>query len=159
MLDLQEVHLLALIELYQPAGRQCSNCAIEHSLDQKKWQLTTRVNSLRTSVAYGPQQQLKARYMQVCRATRSSTLWFRICPEPTHACMYVCMRMPVLANPSLPAADPKVLHARAGYRCRRNVYCMGGSRAPGLRRAFLRSADHQVVSLGHSPGIAIVSSH
>ena len=32
MLDLQEVHLLALVELYQPAGRHCANCAIEHSV-------------------------------------------------------------------------------------------------------------------------------
>ena len=32
MLDLQEVHLLALVELYQPAGRHCTDCAIEHSV-------------------------------------------------------------------------------------------------------------------------------
>lgn len=65
-LDLQALYMVALIELYQPAGRHCSTCAIEHSVDQKNWQLTTQVNSLRTSVAYGPQQQIKARYMQVC---------------------------------------------------------------------------------------------
>ena len=61
--------MLALIELYQPAGRHCSTCAIEHSVDQKSWKLTTQVNSLRTSVAYGPRHQIKARYMQV-RVTR-----------------------------------------------------------------------------------------
>ena len=64
-LDLQAVHMLALIELYQPAGGYCSNCAIEHSVDQKSWKLTSQVNSPRTSVAYGPQHQFKARYMQV----------------------------------------------------------------------------------------------
>ena len=65
-LDLQAVYRLALVELYQAAGRQCTQCVVEHSVDQQSWAVTTRVEGLRGFVAYGPEKQTEARYMQIC---------------------------------------------------------------------------------------------
>ena len=74
-LDLQAVYRLALVELYQAAGRQCTQCVVEHSVDQQSWAVTTRVEGLRGFAAYGPEKQAEARYMQVVVGEKMSTVW------------------------------------------------------------------------------------